>query len=153
MSSIYKILFTPLEEYFFGEDELDYAILYRLADQLQFDSDRFSSDQIIGSLSGGEALKVQLLHELCRPHELLFLDEPSNDLDLETLDWLQQMIQTSPQTILFISHHEDFLTQTADTIIHLRQIKHRKEAETIVEHIGYQDYSSQREQQFKQQSQ
>ena len=53
-------------------------------------------------------LKAQLLHELCRPHELLFLDEPSNDLDLETLDWLQQMIQTSPQTILFISHHEDF---------------------------------------------
>ena len=63
------------------------------------------------------------------------------------------MIQTSPQTILFISHHEDFLTQTADTIIHLRQIKHRKDAETIVEHLGYQDYSSQREQQFKQQSQ
>ena len=142
-----------LEEYFFGEDELDYATLYRLADQLQFDSDRFASDQAIGSLSGGEALKVQLLHELCRPHELLFLDEPSNDLDLETLDWLQQMIQTSPQTILFISHHEDFLTHTADTIIHLRQIKHRKEAETIVEHLGYQDYSSRREQQFKQQSQ
>ena len=142
-----------LEEYFFGEDELDYATLYKLADQLQFDSARFASDQAIGSLSGGEALKVQLLHELCRPHELLFLDEPSNDLDLETLDWLQQMIQTSPQTILFISHHEDFLTQTADTIIHLRQIKHRKEAETIVEHLGYQDYSSQREQQFKQQSQ
>ena len=45
------------------------------------------------------------------------------------------------------------MTQTADTIIHLRQIKHRKEAETIVEHLGYQDYSSQREQQFKQQSQ
>ena len=57
-------------------------------------------------------------------------------MDLETLDWLQQMIQTSPQTILFISHHEDFLTQTADTIIHLRQIKHRKEAETIVEHLA-----------------
>ena len=82
--------------------------LYRLADQLHFNSDRFASDQAIGSLSGGEALKVQLLHELCCPHELLFLDEPSNDLDLETLDWLQQMIQTSPQTILFISHHEDF---------------------------------------------
>lgn len=142
-----------LEEYFFGEDELDYTTLYRLADQFHFNSERFASDQAIGSLSGGEALKVQLLHELCCPHELLFLDEPSNDLDIETLDWIQQMIQTSPQTILFISHHEDFLTQTADTIIHLRQIKHRKEAETIVEHLGYQDYSSQREQQFKQQSQ
>ena len=41
------------------------------------------------------------------------------------------------------------MTQTADTIIHLRQIKHRKEAETIAEHIGYQDYSSQREQQIQ----
>ena len=87
---------------------MNYATLYRLADQLHFNSDRFASDQAIGSLSGGEALKVQLLHELCCPHELLFLDEPSNDLDLETLDWLQQMIQTSPQTIIFISHHEDF---------------------------------------------
>ena len=57
---------------FLEKIELDYATLYRLADQLHFNSDRFASDQSIGSLSGGEALKVQLLHELCRPHELLF---------------------------------------------------------------------------------
>ena len=97
-----------LEEYFFLEDELDYAILYRLADQLQFDSDRFSSDQIIGSLSGGEPSKSNCFTNFAVLMNYYFLDEPSNDLDLETLDWLQQMIQTSPQTILFISHHEDF---------------------------------------------
>ena len=48
------------------------------------------------------------------------------------------------QTVIFISHDEDFLSQTADTIIHLRLIKHRKEAETLVEHLDYDSYSDQR---------
>ena len=48
------------------------------------------------------------------------------------------------QTVIFISHDEDFLSQTADTIIHLRLVKHRKEAETLVEHLDYDSYSDQR---------
>ena len=55
---------------------MDYSILYRLAEELHFDSDRFASDQEIGSLSGGEALKIQLIHEFAKPFEILFLDEP-----------------------------------------------------------------------------
>ena len=54
-----------LHDYFFLDSaDLDYSILYRLAEELHFDSDRFASDQEIGSLSGGEALKIQLIHEL-----------------------------------------------------------------------------------------
>ena len=81
-----------------------------------------------------------------------FLDEPSNgsgDLWLAPADDPNE----PPKPSYLFPIMKIFLTQTADTIIHLRQIKHRKEAETIVEHLGYQDYSSQREQQFKQQSQ
>ena len=143
-----------LQDYFFLEStDLDYSILYRLSDELHFDSSRFASDQEIGSLSGGEALKIQLIHELAKPFEILFLDEPSNDLDIETVDWLKSQIQKMRQTVIFISHDEDFLSQTADTIIHLRLVKHRKEAETLVEHLDYDRYSEQRRANFARQSQ
>lgn len=143
-----------LHDYFFLDSaDLDYSILYRLAEELHFASDRFASDQEIGSLSGGEALKVQLIHELAKPFDILFLDEPSNDLDLETIDWLKGQIQKMRQTVIFISHDEEFLSQTADTIIHLRLVKHRKEAETLVEHLDYDSYSDQRKVNFVRQSQ
>lgn len=143
-----------LHDYFFLEStDLDYSILYRLAEELHFDSDRFASDQEIGSLSGGEALKIQLIHELAKPFDILFLDEPSNDLDLETVDWLKRKIQKMKQTVIFISHDEDFLSQTADTIVHLLLVKHRKEAETLVEHLDYDRYSEQRKANFARQSQ
>ena len=140
-----------LHDYFFLDSaDLDYSILYRLAEELHFDSDRFASDQEIGSLSGGEALKI---HEFAKPFEILFLDEPSNDLDIEMVDWLKKQIHKTRQTVIFISHDEDFLSQTADTIIHLRLIKHRKEAETLVEHLDYDSYSDQRKASFVRQSQ
>ena len=143
-----------LHDYFFLDSlDLDYSILYRLAEELHFDGDRFASNQEIGSLSGGEALKIQLIHELAKPFEILFLDEPSNDLDLETVDWLKRQIQKMRQTVIFISHDEDFLSQTADTIVHLRLVKHRKEAETLVEHLDYDSYSDQRKANFVRQSQ
>jgi len=143
-----------LHDYFFLDSaDLDYSILYRLAEELHFDSDRFASDQEIGSLSGGEALKIQLIHEFAKPFEILFLDEPSNDLDIEMVDWLKKQIHKTRQTVIFISHDEDFLSQTADTIIHLRLIKHRKEAETLVEHLDYDSYSDQRKANFARQSQ
>ena len=143
-----------LQDYFFLEStDLDYSILYRLAEELHFDSDRFASDQEIGSLSGGEALKIQLIHEFAKPFEILFLDEPSNDLDIEMVDWLKKQIHKTRQTVIFISHDEDFLSQTANTIIHLRLVKHRKEAETLVEHLDYDSYSDQRKANFARQSQ
>ena len=142
-----------LHDYFFLDPaDLDYSILYRLAEELHFDSDRFASDQEIRSLSGGEALKIQLIHELAKPFEILFLDEPSNDLDLETVDWLKNQIRKIRQTVIFISHDEEFLSHTEDTIVHLRLVKHRKEAETLVEHLDYDSYSDQRKANFAKQS-
>lgn len=143
-----------LHDYFFLDSiDLDYSVLYRLAEELHFDSNRFASNQEIGSLSGGEVLKIQLIHELAKPFEILFLDEPSNDLDLEMVDWIKGQIRKIRQTVIFISHDEDFLSETADTIIHLRLVKHRKEAETLVEHLDYNRYSEQRKANFARQSQ
>lgn len=152
LSDVLKTL--SLHDYFFsGQEDLDYSLVYRFAEELQFDSDRFASQQLIGSLSGGEALKVQLIHELSKSFEVLFLDEPSNDLDLDTVLWLKKQIQRIKETVIFISHDEDFLSETADTIVHLRLVKHRKEAETLVEHLDYDRYSQQSRDHFIKQSQ
>ena len=90
-----------LNDYFFADTyDLDYATLYRLADELRFDSERFASSQLISTLSGGEKLKIQLIRELARPHDIIFLDEPSNDMDLTTMTWLKDFIKHSDKTIV-----------------------------------------------------
>ena len=66
----------------------------------------------IGTLSGGERSRLLLAREFARPSNLLVLDEPTNDLDLETLDLLQEVIADYEGTVLIVSHDRDFLDRT-----------------------------------------
>jgi ATP-binding cassette subfamily F protein uup len=68
-------------------------------------------------LSGGERARLLLARALAQPSNLLVLDEPTNDLDLETLDLLQEMIADYPGTVLLVSHDRDFLDRTATAIL------------------------------------
>ncbi len=72
----------------------------------------------IGKLSGGERGRLMLARALARPANLLVLDEPTNDLDLETLDLLQEMIADHPGTVLLVSHDRDFLDRTVTATVH-----------------------------------
>ena len=69
-------------------------------------------DAPIGSLSGGERSRLLLAREFARAANLLVLDEPTNDLDLETLDLLQEVIADYEGTVLIVSHDRDFLDRT-----------------------------------------
>jgi ABC transport system ATP-binding/permease protein len=69
-------------------------------------------DAKIGSLSGGERSRLLLAREFARRSNLLVLDEPTNDLDLETLDLLQEVIADYEGTVLIVSHDRDFLDRT-----------------------------------------
>ncbi|MES1976069.1 MAG: ATP-binding cassette domain-containing protein [Pseudomonadota bacterium] len=69
-------------------------------------------DAMIGTLSGGERSRLLLAREFARPSNLLVLDEPTNDLDLETLDLLQEVISDYDGTVLIVSHDRDFLDRT-----------------------------------------
>ncbi len=71
----------------------------------------------VGVLSGGERGRVMLARALARSSNLLILDEPTNDLDLETLDLLQEMIADYPGTVILVSHDRDFLDRTVTSII------------------------------------
>ena len=70
------------------------------------------ADAPIGSLSGGERSRLLLAREFAREADLLVLDEPTNDLDLETLDLLQEVISDYDGTVLLVSHDRDFLDRT-----------------------------------------
>jgi ABC transport system ATP-binding/permease protein len=73
----------------------------------------------IETLSGGERARVLLAREFARKSSLLVLDEPTNDLDLETLDLLQEVIADYEGTVLIVSHDRDFLDRTVTVVLGL----------------------------------
>src|SRR6185503_17875362 len=77
------------------------------------------ADGPIGSLSGGERSRLLLAREFARAANLLVLDEPTNDLDLETLDLLQEVIADYDGTVLIVSHDRDFLDRTVTVTLGL----------------------------------
>jgi ATP-binding cassette subfamily F protein uup len=80
----------------------------------------FGPEQIntpVGVLSGGERGRLTLARGFARPSNLLVLDEPTNDLDLETLDLLQERLAEYPGTVLLVSHDRDFLDRVVTSVI------------------------------------
>lgn len=71
----------------------------------------------VSALSGGERGRLALAAALVKPSNLLVLDEPTNDLDLETLDLLEELIADYRGTLLIVSHDRDFLDKTVTSII------------------------------------
>ena len=76
-------------------------------------------DAKVGTLSGGEQSRLLLAREFARKSNLLVLDEPTNDLDLETLDLLQEVIADYDGTVLIVSHDRDFLDRTVNVTLGL----------------------------------
>ena len=132
----------------------DFNLFYRYADQFGLDLDRFDAqNQTLVSLSGGERLKVQLLKILATDPDLLILDEPSSDLDLETLQWLENFIRQSDKAILFISHDESLLARAATAILHLELLKKRTEPRATFYRGNYDQYRQERTEKFEHQLQ
>ena len=80
----------------------------------------FTPDQAgtpVGALSGGERGRLMLAKGLARPSNLMILDEPTNDLDLETLDLLQELLDDYIGTVLLVSHDRDFIDRVATSVL------------------------------------
>jgi len=73
--------------------------------------------QPVKALSGGEQCRLLLARALAKPSNLLVLDEPTNDLDMETLDLLQEMLTDYEGTLLLVSHDRDFLDRVVASVI------------------------------------
>ena len=71
----------------------------------------------LGKLSGGERARLMLARALSQPSNLLVLDEPTNDLDLETLDLVEGLLADYPGTVIVVSHDRDFLDRVATSVL------------------------------------
>lgn len=93
----------------------------------------------VGSLSGGEKARLLLARIMARESNLLVLDEPTNDLDVETLDLLQDLLADYPGTVLLVSHDRDFLDRVATTTVAMEG-----DGRAVVYAGGWSDYRAQR---------
>ncbi len=84
----------------------------------------------VGALSGGEKNRLMLAVALAKPSNFLVLDEPTNDLDMDTLDLLQEVLDEYEGTILIVSHDRDFLDKVATSLFYMDGTG------KIIEHIG-----------------
>ena len=109
--------------------------------------------QKIGTLSGGEKVKISILKLLLNEYDILFLDEPTNDLDIETLEWLEKFINNTSKPIIYVSHDETLLANTANMILHLEQIKKKTECRHTLLKIDYDTYVEQRLRKIEKQTQ
>ncbi|MEM7700652.1 MAG: ATP-binding cassette domain-containing protein [Pseudomonadota bacterium] len=100
-------------------------------------------DTKVGILSGGERSRLLLAREFARTANLLVLDEPTNDLDLETLDLLQEVIADFDGTVLIVSHDRDFLDKTVTVTLGLDGT-----GKVDIVAGGYEDWEAKRRQPF-----
>jgi ATP-binding cassette subfamily F protein uup len=95
------------------------------------------ADSPVDTLSGGERSRLLLARELAKPTSVLVLDEPTNDLDLETLELLEDVVSEFDGTILIVSHDRDFLDRTVTVTIGMEGSGH---ADIVVG--GYAEWES-----------
>ncbi len=133
--------------------DTDYYLYTNTLDELGLTLDFIMSEQKLGTLSGGEKVKVQLARLLMHEPDILLLDEPTNDLDISTLYWLENFIAESKLPILFISHDELLIENTANVIIHMEQIIRKTKCRVSVARCSYRDYLENRRSNFEHQEQ
>ena len=130
---VFDYLFSNQDDYYNKVNSL-----YKYLDLININDSIFN--QIFNTLSGGEKVKVNILKLLLEDYDILFLDEPTNDLDIETLEWLEDFINKCSKPIIYISHDETLLSNTANMILHLEQIKNKSDCRHTIMKIDYDTY-------------
>jgi ATP-binding cassette subfamily F protein uup len=93
----------------------------------------------VRALSGGEKARLMMARLLAKPSNLLVLDEPTNDLDVETLDLLQEVLDDYDGTVILVSHDRDFVDRVASTTIAMEG-----DGRAVIYAGGWSDYQDQK---------
>ena len=109
--------------------------------------------QRMGTLSGGEKVKLQLAALLLGEPDILLLDEPSNDVDAETLEWLEGLIGGWRGSVLYISHDETLIENTANRVILLEQLRRKSVSRWTVANVPFAQFAAERAAAFERQAQ
>ena len=142
---------------YFSEQEAFYdkspKELNELAHQFGMPEDIFYNDVTMINLSGGEKIKVQLMRLFMGQPTVLLLDEPSNDIDLDTLHLLESVLRDYEYIVLYISHDEMLIEKTANMVIHIEQICRKTKSKYTVAKQSYEQYIETRQNQYDKQEQ
>ena len=137
MKTGFDYLFDSVDDYYQKTTKMyKYLADFSLCDRLL--------DQKLFTMSGGEKVKLSIMKLLLENDDILFLDEPTNDLDIETLKWLEEFINKCDKPIMYVSHDETLLANTANMILHLEQRKKKSDCSYTLLRIDYDSYVSQR---------
>ncbi|MBJ7540220.1 ABC-F family ATP-binding cassette domain-containing protein [Streptococcus sp. SL1232] len=141
--TISDFLYKDIDSFF------NYNAFYQMAALLHLDlSTLENNNQSLANLSGGERIKLQLTKLTGQEPDLFLLDEPSSDLDIEGQNLLKDFIQNTDKTVIFISHDEAILEDTATAILHLELIRKRQIPRASYFQGNYNDYLKQRKKNF-----
>ena len=138
------------KEKFWDQTPKDLAVLAR---KFGLTEEFFYRDQQMSELSGGEKVKAQMMRLLMEDVTVLLLDEPSNDIDLATLELLEKLIREWEHIVVFISHDETLIENTANMVIHIEQIVRKTKSRYTVAKLPYRTYVEERLQNFERQEQ
>lgn len=138
---------------FMALDEGSSWLAESIAAELGLGAELLYADRPMRTLSGGERVKLRLVKILLGEPDMLLLDEPTNDIDLDTLVWLEDFIKRFEGGVLFVSHDETLIENTAGAVIHLEHIHHKKVARHTVANVPYREYIDSRERAFSHQAQ
>ena len=127
--------------------------LSKLANDFHVEPEFYYREQTMQTLSGGERVKAQMMRILIDDPTILLLDEPSNDIDIETLELMEKLINSWDHAVLFISHDETLIENTANRVIHFEQIRRKTMCRHTVANIPYRQYVEERLNNFNKQEQ
>ena len=121
---------------------------FDILSSLGLDYEFLTSGRKLASLSGGEKIKIQLYKLLSNRPDALLLDEPSNDLDIDTLVFVERFIRECSIPVMFISHDEMLISSCANVIIHIEQLIRKTKSSITVSRLPYEEYLNFRNLQF-----
>lgn len=152
---------TSVEEYFLKDsfdDEIKYERyndLYKiekLFNEYELDINILNENRLIKTLSGGEKIKLQLIKIFMMQPKLYLFDEPTNDIDLQTIEIIERFMLNTTIPIIFISHDEMLLSNVSNMILHIEQIDRKTKMKFTLEKVNYQTYVSNRIRKINQQN-
>lgn len=134
-------------------DGAEYYLHTDILDELGLEVPTLFSERTLGTFSGGEKVKLLLARLLMDEPDVLLLDEPTNDLDIETLEWLERFLLRTRLPVLYISHDETLIENTANVIVHMEQLIRKTRCRITVTRMGYAEYLESRGRLFAHQAQ
>ncbi|WP_102342319.1 ATP-binding cassette domain-containing protein [Galactobacillus timonensis] len=137
----------PVYAWFGAQDgfyDMDASSLGSLAAEMGLSADFWYQDRAFGTLSGGEQIKAELAALKMKKPTVYLLDEPSNNLDLDILAWLEKEIVRLPGAVLFVSHDVHLIDACATGVIHMEQLHRKNKPRITVADVDYETYRQQR---------